>query len=76
MIEHLNYLEVYPFEKWSDKTIPLYHSNETFVPTNILFTSGQTEPPLPLAENELIELMDKNGIGSYFYFRDYKTPLN
>ena len=66
MIEQYNYLEVYPYEKWFDKTIPLFRENETFMPTSMKFHTGQTEPPLPLAENELIELMDKNGIGLFF----------
>lgn len=63
MVTATNYLDVYPYEKWSDKTIPVFNEGEQFTPTDILFHQGQTNPPNLLTESELIDLMDKNGIG-------------
>jgi len=34
------------------------------MPTRIYLHTGVTKPPFPLSENELIQKMDKNGIGT------------
>ncbi|XP_050421809.1 DNA topoisomerase 3-alpha [Adelges cooleyi] len=60
----LNYLEVYPYEKWSNKLIHNYNQGETFMPTGIEMTGGQTSAPNLLTESDLITLMDKHGIGT------------
>lgn len=64
MITDLNWLNVYPYEKWSDKTIPVFNEREQFVPTSLMMCDGNTQPPPLLTEADLISLMDKNGIGT------------
>ncbi|KFQ53766.1 DNA topoisomerase 3-alpha, partial [Nestor notabilis] len=64
MILARNYLEVYPYEKWSDKVIPLYEKGSRFQPTTVEMVDGETSPPLLLTEADLIALMEKHGIGT------------
>ena len=59
-----NYLEVYIYEKWSDKQIANYEAIKEFQPTSIDLVQGETEPPQLLTEADLISLMDKHGIGT------------
>ncbi|KAG1968494.1 DNA topoisomerase 3-alpha [Pimephales promelas] len=59
-----NYLEVYPYDKWYNKVIPLYVPDTTFQPTAIEMVEGQTSPPQLLTEADLISLMEKHGIGT------------
>ncbi|KAG9279931.1 DNA topoisomerase 3-alpha [Astyanax mexicanus] len=59
-----NYLDVYPYEKWFNKVIPLYTANTTFQPSAIEMVEGQTSPPQLLTEADLIALMEKHGIGT------------
>ncbi|EDV27024.1 uncharacterized protein TRIADDRAFT_22834 [Trichoplax adhaerens] len=59
-----NYLEVYPYDRWSDKPLPAFVEGQQFQPTNISMVEGRTEPPPLLTESNLIDLMDKNGIGT------------
>ena len=59
-----NYLEVYPYDKWCDKSLPVYRTGDTFMPTSIDMVEGQTEPPSLLTEADLIALMEKHGIGT------------
>ncbi|KFP87266.1 DNA topoisomerase 3-alpha, partial [Acanthisitta chloris] len=64
MILARNYLEVYPYEKWSDKVIPLYQKGCRFQPTTVEMVDGETSPPSLLTEADLIALMEKHGIGT------------
>lgn len=64
MIIARNYLEVYPYDKWSDKTIPVYNQGEEFQPSSIEMIDGETKPPPLLTEADLIGLMEKHGIGT------------
>lgn len=64
MVSKLNWLEIFKYEKWTDKDIPVFTENEQFEPTEIRMTDGQTQPPPLLSEADLIGLMDKNGIGT------------
>ena len=59
-----NYLDVYPYEKWCDKTLPIYRTGDTFMPTSMDMVEGETEPPSLLTEADLIALMEKHGIGT------------
>ena len=64
MVLEKNYLEVYPYERWSNRSIPKFEIGEELVPTHINMKEETTQPPPHLTEPELIELMDKNGIGT------------
>ncbi|XP_028400889.1 DNA topoisomerase 3-alpha-like [Dendronephthya gigantea] len=59
-----NYLNVYPYDKWCDKTLPIYQTGDRFMPTSIDMVEGATEPPSLLTEADLIALMEKHGIGT------------
>ena len=60
-----NYLDVYPYDKWSGKEIPDFRETEEFEPTTCEIKQGQTTSPSLLTEADLVGLMDKNGIGTY-----------
>lgn len=64
MILARNYLEVYPYENWSDKQMHNYEQGQTFQPTTLELTDGETSPPKLLTEADLIALMEKHGIGN------------
>lgn len=64
MIIARNYLDVYPYDKWSAKVIPVYEQGSQFQPTAIEMVDGQTSPPQLLTEADLISLMEKHGIGT------------
>ncbi|XP_077979907.1 DNA topoisomerase 3-alpha-like [Glandiceps talaboti] len=64
MIIARNYLDVYPYDKWNAKVIPVYQQGEQFQPTAIEMVDGETSPPPLLTEADLISLMDKHGIGT------------
>ncbi|CAG2175473.1 unnamed protein product [Oppiella nova] len=63
-VEEKNYLEIYTYDKWTDKDIPQFNQNERFIPDSILMTDGQTTAPELLTEAQLIALMEKHGIGT------------
>ena len=64
LISDRGYLEIYPYDKWSDKTLPSYRFNEEFMITNAELCESSTSAPLYLSEPDLIGLMDKYGIGT------------
>ena len=64
VIHELNYLEVYPFDKWTDKDIPEFKLGEILKPKALALEAGTTSAPELLTEKDLITLMDKNGIGT------------
>ncbi|KAI8047444.1 DNA topoisomerase [Gilbertella persicaria] len=59
-----NYLEVYPYDKWSGNEIPEFQEGHEFVPDTLEMMSGQTSPPRLLTETDLISMMEKNEIGT------------
>ena len=63
-VRERNYLEVYTYERWSDKEIIDYTQIREFEPTSIDILDSSTEPPRLLTEADLIVLMDKHGIGT------------
>ncbi|OMH83721.1 DNA topoisomerase 3 [Zancudomyces culisetae] len=69
-IKQKNYLEVYIYEKWqasaanSNVMTNEYPVNSTFVPKEISLKQGTTTAPNLLDEAELVNLMDKNQIGT------------
>ncbi|CAF3834837.1 unnamed protein product [Rotaria sp. Silwood1] len=64
IIRERNYLDVYIYDKWSEKELPHYELNQTFYPTKIEMVQGETSPPQLLTEVDLISLMEKHGIGT------------
>ncbi|XP_056143925.1 DNA topoisomerase 3-alpha [Lampris incognitus] len=64
MIIARNYLDVYPYDKWSTKLIPVYEQGSQFQPLAIEMVDGETSPPQLLTEADLISLMEKHGIGT------------
>nr|XP_014344773.1 PREDICTED: DNA topoisomerase 3-alpha isoform X2 [Latimeria chalumnae] len=64
MIIARNYLDVYPYDKWNAKVIPVYEMGSRFQPTTIEMLDGETSPPQLLTEADLISLMEKHGIGT------------
>ncbi|KAF9896411.1 DNA topoisomerase, partial [Lobosporangium transversale] len=64
IIKERNYLDVYPYDKWTGTVLPNFSEGEEFIPTEFLMKMGATTPPTLLTESQLIALMDKNGIGT------------
>ncbi|XP_005098681.1 DNA topoisomerase 3-alpha [Aplysia californica] len=64
MILARNYLDVYIYEKWNAKEIPLYSQGDQFEPNAIEIVAGETSAPPLLSEADLIALMEKHGIGT------------
>jgi len=76
MVLERNFLDVYPYENWSDHFLPPFEVGETFIPTENTMTESKTTPPNFLTEADLIGLMDKNGIGIFFcFFQKKKKKL-
>ena len=63
IVQQRNYLEVFPYDKWSDKELPQFEEGEEFMPSICELRDGQTTRPNLLTEADLVSLMDKNGIG-------------
>uniref|UniRef100_A0A2K6TGE9 DNA topoisomerase n=1 Tax=Saimiri boliviensis boliviensis TaxID=39432 RepID=A0A2K6TGE9_SAIBB len=63
MILARNYLDVYPYDHWSDKILPVYEQGFRFQPSTVEMVDGETSPPKLLTEADLIALMEKHGIG-------------
>jgi DNA topoisomerase-3 len=64
IVTERNYLEVYPYEAWDDRTLPAFAPGQTLRPDALLLEEGRTTPPQLLSEPELIGSMDKNAIGT------------
>jgi DNA topoisomerase-3 len=61
MVTEKNYLEIYPWEKWSNHTIPTFQVNENIVPASLTVEQSSTQSPGYVTEADLIALMDKEG---------------
>uniref|UniRef100_A0AC34FQ20 DNA topoisomerase n=1 Tax=Panagrolaimus sp. ES5 TaxID=591445 RepID=A0AC34FQ20_9BILA len=64
IIEDKGYLEVWKYDKWSDKVLPKYRNHEVLKDFEVTMDEGHTTAPLLLSEADLIALMDKHGIGT------------
>lgn len=71
-----NYLDVFPYDKWTGKHIPEFEEGEEFIPTVCELKEGQTTRPNYLTEADLVGLMDKNGIGLYLPSVGRKLTFN
>lgn len=63
IVEQMNWLEVFTFEKWSDCVLPTFTEGQQFEPM-LQMPKSNTEAPKHLTESDLIDKMDKNGIGT------------
>ncbi|KAH9948967.1 DNA topoisomerase [Amylocystis lapponica] len=63
IVRERNYLDVFTYDKWSDKELPQFVEGEQFVPAICELREGKTSKPTLLTEADLVTLMDKNGIG-------------
>ncbi|KAJ1588514.1 hypothetical protein NDA11_000506 [Ustilago hordei] len=59
-----NYLEVFTYDKWEGNLLPPFVRGERLTPTRLEMKQGCTSPPKLLTEADLVNLMDKNGIGT------------
>ena len=59
-----NYLDVYRYERWGERTLPDFTPGNTFTPSKLELVEGKTAAPELLTEVELIRLMDNYGIGT------------
>ncbi|GJQ10824.1 hypothetical protein GpartN1_g4969.t1 [Galdieria partita] len=64
-IEEAGYLQVYPYEHWSERVLPTEFEEGTSVHVvSLMMKEGSTSAPKPLSESDLLGLMDKYGIGT------------
>ncbi|KAI3987097.1 hypothetical protein MKX01_036887 [Papaver californicum] len=75
MIIARNYLDVYRFENWGGSVIPKYVFGQQFMPTALTLDSGITRPPPLLSEADLLNCMDKAGIGTDATMHDHIKKL-
>lgn len=64
VIHERNYLDVFPYDKWGDSLLPPFEEGERFRPSTCVLKEGSTSAPNLLTEADLVNLMDKNGIGT------------
>lgn len=64
IVKDKGWLEIFTYEKWSDKQIPDFLEGENITPKSLTMEKGKTVPPKYLAEEDLIGKMDANGIGT------------
>ncbi|UKJ88676.2 DNA topoisomerase III [Theileria orientalis] len=64
VIHERNWLDIYTYSTWEGKVIPNFYENQEIMPDSILIKDGRTTPPSLLSEANLIDLMNKNGIGT------------
>ncbi|KAJ2253651.1 DNA topoisomerase 3-alpha [Coemansia sp. RSA 455] len=64
MILKRNYLDIYPYDRWSESSVPVYRQGDTFEPSVLEMRTGTTTAPKLLTDSDLIDIMDKNGIGT------------
>lgn len=75
VVHHKNYLEVYPYDKWTGNQVPVFAEGEVFQPSVCELREGTTTSPKYLTEADLVTLMDKNGIGRSAVFPRYSLLI-
>jgi DNA topoisomerase-3 len=63
-IETLNYLEVYPYQQWSESQLAIFAAQEELKAPRFDIIAHKTQPPALLSESDLIAHMDNAGIGT------------
>lgn len=58
---------MFTYDKWTGKNIPDFEEGAEFMPTVCELKEGTTTRPELLTESDLVNLMDKNGIGLSLY---------
>jgi len=77
MVTERNYLDIYPWEKWANNTIPTFEQGQRVVPSRLWLEEGATRAPNLLTEADLIAVMDSKGIGTDATIADHiKTILD
>jgi DNA topoisomerase-3 len=64
MVLERNYLEVYPYDKWTGRKMPTFYEGEHFTPSRLELGEGTTTAPMPLSESDLIGEMEAHSIGT------------
>jgi DNA topoisomerase-3 len=64
MVAERNYLDVFPWDRWADRELPLLREGATFVPARLFASEGLTSAPALLSESALLTLMHRHGIGT------------
>ncbi|KAN0061763.1 DNA topoisomerase [Thecaphora frezii] len=64
IVQQRNFLEVCTYERWEGNILPEFREREQFLPTTCELKEGATSRPKLLTEADLVNLMDKNGIGT------------
>lgn len=71
IVTDIGYLEVYVYDKWSDKSLPHFSLGEMINPNRLDMKQGHTTAPQLLSEADLISTMDANGIGTDATIHDH-----
>jgi len=74
-IRELNFLEVYPYQKWNSKLLPDWKVGDTVPCSSFHLKESETAPPKLLTEAELISRMDSSGIGTDATMADHITKI-
>ncbi|GMM52728.1 DNA topoisomerase 3 [Starmerella bacillaris] len=74
-IIELNFLEVYPYMKWTGTILPNWKLNDEVVCSSFNLKESQTTPPKLLTEPDLVGLMDANGIGTDATMADHIVKI-
>lgn len=64
VIVEQNYLKVFVYDKAQSRELPKLSHGQLVPIVSVSVRDGQTSAPLPLSESDLINIMDKNGIGT------------
>ena len=59
IVQQRNYLEVFPYDKWSDKELPQFEEGEEFMPSICELRDGQTTRPNLLTEADLVKTVGR-----------------
>lgn len=63
-VTHHNYLRIFTFDKWSERSIPQYVQGQRFRLSACDIKQGKTTRPNLITEADLVGLMDEHGIGA------------